>query len=426
MATNAWQGGAAAIAQVDVLTPGGVIAAGDIFKITINGKTLSVTATDTTVATACDLIVAAFNASTEPEFAEITAADQTTYVTLTADTAGVPFTCSVSVTDQGGSDLTFTLTSDGTGNSVLNSGPNDAAVASNWSENSVPAADAVVFEDSSVDCLYNLDQLNGGSPNLTSLTIKSTFTGKLGLPRNNANGYVEYRPTALELGTAVTAINIGQGDGSGSRRINLAIGNLTSQLDITVDKTGDRAVAGIPALLLTTGTQGNTTNLVVNRGDVGVAFNAGESAVITNLTMGHVVQINTDAKVAVGSGTTITTITKSGGELTCEANVTTLTQTGGKATFSKAATLGTGNVQNGTLYYGSSGTLTTVNVAGGGILDCRKDARSRIIANANLYEKGEIYDPAKTVSWSAGIILQQCGISDVKLDLGENVTITPS
>jgi hypothetical protein len=423
MATNSWCGGAGAVAQVDTITPANV-EIGDVFTITVNGKSVSFTATAATVANVTAGLTAAWNASTEPEHAEITAADATTHVTLTADTAGVPFTATSAASDGGGTDTQTCVRAA----SVTNSGPNDALVDSNWSTGDVPGGDDVVFEDSDVDCLYNLDQLGTtpGTPILTSLTVKSSYTGKIGLPRNNSNGYVEYRPTVLELGTAVTAITIGEGDGTGSGRINLEVGNLTSALAITIHKTAARLETDIPPVLITTGTQSDDTTMVVNRGDVGVAFHAGDSAVIDTLKMGYVSKETKDAIVAVGSGTTLTTVTKSGGVLTSDANATTLTNTAGDVTFIGSATLGTATLAGGTLYYNSSGTLSTVYVTGDSILDFRQDARSRIVTNATIYEDGEIHDPAATVTWTNGIDLAYCGISDITLDLGENITLTPS
>jgi len=421
MATNIWQGGAAAIAQVDTITPGGTIEATDLFIITINGKSLSVVSGGTSVADVTAAVTTAFNASTEPEFAEITAGDATTHVTLTADTPGVPFTVTVSTTETGdgaADEQTWTLLSDGTGASVLNSGPNDANVVTNWSDDSLPAADDdVVFENSSVSCLYNLDVTAA-----LTFTVKASFTGQIGLPRNNAHGYVEYRTTGFTLGTAVTDIDIGQGEGLGSSRINLIVGDLTAALDITVDKTGSREVTGIPPLLITTGSQSNDTTLTVNRGDIGVAFYAGETAVIDTIKMGYITQQATDAKVTCSDGVTLTTVTKSGGILYCDSLVT-LTQSVGTTTISEDATLTTAIINGGTLHYNSTGTLGAVHVTGGGVLDLRQDGRARTISAAVIYKGGTIHDPCKTVTWTAGIDLYYCSLDDVTLDIGEHVTI---
>jgi hypothetical protein len=424
VATNVWKGGAALIAQVDKLTPGGTIEATDIFTVTIGGKSISVVAGGTTVKDVVVAMTAAWNASTEAEFAEITAANVgDAYISLTSDTPGVPFTVTATTTETNGDPAdaqTFVRSA-----YTANSGPNDAAVNSNWSTNDVPGGDAVVFEDSSVSCLYNLDQLGtvAGTPILTSLTVKSTYTGYIGLPRNNPNGYVEYRPTALALGTACLTIDIGEGDGAGSSRINLAVGICASNLTMTVNKTGSRLTTGVPALLLTTGTQANDTTLTVNRGDVGVAFYAGETAVIDAIKMVYVSQENADAKVACGSGVTLTTVNVGGGAFVSNANVVTLTQTKGTAELRGTATMTTGTISGGTLYYNSSGTCTTMYVAGGATLDFRKDGRSRTLTNATIYQGGAIYDSSATVTWTNGIIVAYCGLADVKIDVGEGRTI---
>ncbi len=420
MATNVWEGSAAAVAQVDTLTPGGTIEADDIFIVTINGKSVSAVAGGTAVADVCDAVTAAFNASTEPEFAELTAADATAYVTLTSDTAGVPFTVTVSTTEAGGgaADLqTFTRAA-----SVANSGPNDANVATNWSTGSVPGADEIVFEDSTVSCLYQLDQIGA----VTSCTVKSTFTGYIGLPHTNAHLYAEYRPTALDLGTAMATIDVGQGNGAGSGRINLAVGNRTAATSITVYKTGSRASSRTPSLLLTTGTQSDDTTLVVNHGDVGVAVHASDTAVIDTLKMGYVSSMSSDAKVTCGSGVTLTTVAKGGGILLCDADITTLTQNEGTTTLLAAATLTTGTLNGGTLYYNSSGTFTTMHVAGGATLDFRQDARGRTGTTTTIYQNGTIRDPAQTVTWTNGIAMSYCGLADITLDIGEGKTITLS
>lgn len=422
MATNVWEGGAAAVAQVDFITPAGAaIEVGDLFVITINGKSVSVAATAATVANVCTLMTAAFNASTEPEFAEITAADATTHITLTADTAGVPFTATSTTTEAGGGaadDQTFVRSA-----SVVSSGPNDALIDTNWSTADVPGADAVVFENSAVDCLYNLDRLGtvAGTVILTSLTVKRSYTGKIGLPRNNANGYVEYRPMALELGTAVTSITIGEGVGAGSGRIILSVGNRTAATAINVYYTAARLLIGVPPLLITTGTQSDDTTLTVNKGDVGVAIYGGETAVIDVLDIGYVTNEASDATVLCGSGVTpLTTIAKSGGSLTINSNAVTLTNNAGTTTIAGSATLTTGVINEGTLYYNSSGTASTIHVAGEGTLDFRQDSRDRTVAVATIHKGGSIYDPAKTVTWSAGIDVYYCGLADVTLDIGDH------
>ena len=136
MATKRWQGGAAAVAQITTLTPGGTIEISDLFKVTINGKVVSYAATDTTVASVCTGLAAALEASEEPEFTEIDWADSVTCVTATAGTAGVPFTLSVETTESDSSAADTQTFSAST--TTSSSGPNHWDTALNWSGGSVP------------------------------------------------------------------------------------------------------------------------------------------------------------------------------------------------------------------------------------------------------------------------------------------------
>ena len=113
MANKDWRGDAVERAQVSRITPSDV-EVGDTFTVTINGKSVTVTATAATVANVVALLVAALAASTIPEFLEVTAtADGTTSVLLTAATPGIPFTVSVSASNGGVGGVTVTTTNNG-------------------------------------------------------------------------------------------------------------------------------------------------------------------------------------------------------------------------------------------------------------------------------------------------------------------------
>ncbi len=151
--TRVWKGDAAAVAQVTTLTVGGTIEAGDLFKVTIGDKTLTVAAANTTAADVADQIVAAWNAltaTTHPEFAEITAAEGSGgTLTLTADTAGKPFTVTPTTTEANGGaadDQTFTQAA-----TTASSGPNHWDTAANWSGGAVPPLPTLIMQRSSLE-----------------------------------------------------------------------------------------------------------------------------------------------------------------------------------------------------------------------------------------------------------------------------------
>ncbi len=113
MANRILRGDAVALAQVWTATPADV-EVGDVFKLTINGKIgVTYTAAAATVADVTAGLTAAWNASVVAEFAEITAADAGTHVTLTADTKGTPFWLTASTTNSAAGNVTVVETTPG-------------------------------------------------------------------------------------------------------------------------------------------------------------------------------------------------------------------------------------------------------------------------------------------------------------------------
>ena len=112
MATKIWRGDAPSIAQITTITPA-TVEVGDTFTITINGKSIIVTATVATAANVCDLFVTAIAASTIPEFGEVDAVSSSGVLTLTAGTAGVPFVVTASASNGGVGGVTVTTTTQG-------------------------------------------------------------------------------------------------------------------------------------------------------------------------------------------------------------------------------------------------------------------------------------------------------------------------
>lgn len=104
MASPIWIGGAPAVAQIDTVSIPTDIEAGQIVNFTIGNKTLSVTLTGMTQAAVVAELVAAWNASTIPEFAEIIASvgtdandEEDGTIDLTSRTAGKPFAVTTSI-----------------------------------------------------------------------------------------------------------------------------------------------------------------------------------------------------------------------------------------------------------------------------------------------------------------------------------------
>ena len=101
MATHKWLGQTAALAQVTTVTVGGTLSS-ETFTISVGGVAIaSHTDADTVIATTVAALVAAWNASTHAYASGITAVAASPNITLTADTAGVPF--AVTLNTPGGS-----------------------------------------------------------------------------------------------------------------------------------------------------------------------------------------------------------------------------------------------------------------------------------------------------------------------------------
>lgn len=102
MAKPIWIGGAPAVAQIDTAIIPADVESGQTVTFSIGNKTLEVPLTGSTAAAVATELADAWNASTIPEFAEITAAATTNssgnnVITLTSDTAGKPFVVSIAI-----------------------------------------------------------------------------------------------------------------------------------------------------------------------------------------------------------------------------------------------------------------------------------------------------------------------------------------
>jgi hypothetical protein len=411
MSVRRWQGDAAAVAQVSTAQITAYDAA-TTYTLTINGKSVSVLGTTDEDGTATAL-AAAWNASDEPEALEVTASAATDTVTLTGATAGKPFT--VTSSDTGGTGTIGAVTE-----VTAPTGPNHWDDAANWSGGAVPVnSDDVVIENGS-DILYGLDQ---SAVTLASLTIKRSYTGKIGLPEVANSGqstqYAEYRDTFLKIGA--TAVTIGDGEGNGSGRIKINYGTVAHTTNVY--GTGQALEAGIPALLLKGSHASNVLNVL--RGSVGVAIFAAETAQLDYLRLGYIANQASDAQVTLGSGVTNDAVIVDGGKLTIASATTTLDQSAGEVTILSGAHAAIVQM-GGTLIYRGTGTVTALTVGKGATADFSRDPRSRTVSAATAYSGATIRDPLRTVTWTAGIDLPFARVADLTLDLGSNINLAIS
>lgn len=419
MAQKTWVGNAAPVQQVTEFVFGGTWESSDVITLTIGTKTVSTTAQSTVTATVVSTLVTTWNAlstTNYPEFQEMTATANSATFILTMDSthAGKPFTVTIATTETGGGAAdaqTIDATTSSTGtNTTANSGPNVWDVAANWLEIVIPAdTDTVVIDRGNVDILYGLAQ---SAIEPTTMTITQGYTGKIGLPTRNSNGYEEYRATYLTIGPAT--LNVGTGIGSGSTRLKLDTGS--DQVVLNVYATGQSGEAGVHAL----NWKGTHASNVVNvyGGDVGIAMFSGETAVVATLRQNG-------GTIESGTGLTWTTISKAGGTLTTNAAATTVTNDAGDLVLKSGAHT-TITLTGGTLYYESSGTVTTLSIYADAIADFRRNNLARTVTNCTITVGGSIFDRSKTVTWTNGIDIYQCGNEDVTVEIGKHFTLTPS
>lgn len=444
MSTRTWLGRAVPIPQVSILTLGGTWLQNDTITLTQNGKALTLTVGATvTIPTILDNLLIMMTGSgtlgsgysvtaygnTVGEYAQLTyTEDGSTKLTMTGPTDGRPFT--VATTKSSTSGTVSDSTTSGTG-----TGPHAADDADNWSGDTNPVTgDDLVFDGSSdSDCLYNLDQL-AIQPN--SLVRTMGYTGKIGLPKVNSTNtslpfdeyLVDYLTFANDANTNTTTVTIGDGEGAGSTRTKINFADCTV-LTVNILGTGQRdsETPGVPALLL----QSTDGSAVINlsRGDVGGAFYEGESFDPATINIGYIDNPDTDSALVLGNDADIAnaTIVISGGTLeTNSANGSgTITINAGTVTL-KAGAHASIVVNAGVCYYRSSGALSAAIVRGGAALDFSRDLQARIVSACVAYAGARISDPNKTVTWSAGVDLVYCRLTEVDLDLGNNITVTPS
>jgi hypothetical protein len=388
----------------------------------------------TTVADVTEALAAAINANAKddgvvgtetrnfggqefPEMAEVAASETATEVVVTGQTPGKPFTA------------TWPAPSTASSGSISNSttqaatGKNHYDNVDNWSGASLPVSgDNLVFQDSAVDCLYGLDQ--SAVTNVT-IQVDSSFTGRLGLAPTNPGGYAEYRTRHLTIKPAASArdVVIGGGPGNGSPRINLDVSD--TACEVVVDYTAP-AEAGAKAAFDFIGGAGATVN--VRQGSVSLAAISSNEASVATLEVTYRSQVDTDALVYVGTKGRVGTVNKSGGELhfvnTDGGTISSCVNRAGVVDFHGAMGLTNLEIEGGTVYWKSTGTLTTALVKGSGVLDFSRDAAAKTVTNPieRYSNASRIRDPNQVVS---GLVIDNNQISDTaNLELGTNFRIT--
>ena len=407
MATRYYTGAAKRVAQVDTVTPGGTIAATDTFSVTINNKTLTFTATTTTVAHVVTGLYNLWVASEEPEFLEVEPTDSTTTLTLTARTPGKPFTVTASVSNvSGGAAPTLTQA---TGTAA--SGPEYWNVAANWSSATAPTTGDTAIIEGNYNILYGLDD---NSTTLAKMVIRD-FSGVIGLPPTNPEGgYPEYRDQYLKVSS--TIIDIMQNVTSPRIRINVG----TNQTTATVYSSGTSGDPTIKAVTL----RGTHASNVVNNlgGEVGTATEAGETATVATFRQGSSAS---NPVTEIGDGASLTTVVVDSGTLINYADFTNGTANGGTIILVDDPDIGgTLHVREATVVVNGGPIIAKLVLAGGSVLDLSQDARALTITDCTMHAGATVRDPFGRATWTNAIVKSECDFDDLTLEMGHGKSVS--
>ena len=357
MGDNYWQGTATAVAQITT-TKITNYDASTSYKLTVGGVVVSTVGTGGTVATTAAALAAAWNASTHAYCIGVTAtAVASDTITLTSDTAGIPFVVASSVA--GGSGTIGAATT-----GTANTGPNDCSTAANWSLGTAPAnSENDYLRNNSIPMLWGLAQ-SGVTP--AKWVQEQSYTGQVGLRYDkfitavSSTGAItydstvpEYRPTYLAIGAAI--LRIGESDGAGSNSRGAALSKYdlgTTSSAISIYGSGTSADA-LPPVRIKDTNAASTLN-VYGQAKVGVCY---ESPADT----GQFVTIqNFGGQLFVGAGVTLATLDCQAGQtLAKNAPTTVRIEAPAKLTLAGSGTITTLE-KRGELNMASSYTVTAL------------------------------------------------------------------
>ena len=423
MTTTFWAPNQATVAQVETYTfsaPNGV---GNTYNATINGKTVTYSSvsgdTAATVATAMQALLSA-STSVPAELLEITFANPSSgVVTATASTPGTPF-ANVAGTSLGLVLLTGNGLSNGitTAHTQANQSPSDVNDPQNWLRviGSAPGVrslpqngDNVVVSNTNVPMLWNLAAL--ANVQFASYTRWQDFTGTIGLPENNPNGYTEWRTTyfmfvgpqgSVPAGGLPMILGYSPGSGNGPTRERYNVGS--QQVTLTILAAGSAADAyGVRFLGVHTA---NTFSLLGNV-SLGIGMLAGEVAGLASCSVAS-------GSLGIGSGvvwTSGSTLTMQGGSAILNAAPATLVlNNGAQATIATdALTWATITAQSGsTMTWLAGGIVTSLTMTTSASLDKSQDSRALTITNSTIDgDTCSINDPLNAISYTNATTVKQ-------------------
>ena len=418
MASVTWQGDAVAIKQVQApasaLTVDGT-PANNTFTVTFTdeaGNTIAVSeAGDTNASTTAAALVTAINNHSSPVVGMATASQSSGTLTLTATTAGIPFTAAASITGGGSGTFTdFTVT-------TANSGPNDWGTAENWVGGAVPvAADTVLIPAGTAAILYGLNQ---SGVELATFEIRG-HGNQIG---KTDNGYLQ-----IDLPTAAITVTL-----------NKPSGECWIDFGTTAD-AGGLTLCVEQCAAASTATRGNYGMKVRGHDLVSLSLGGGRLGFNVDLDGSEscsafsVASNLSDAYLEIGVGTTdkagavIDSVSITSGEAHSYSAVTNYyCRGGGVAHTYVGAISATVDAWGATAEFHThgSGTLTAVTLRDGATLDNSADAIAKTVTNCTAYAGTVIKDPFGTITWTNDIQFPD-GVDTLTFDFGRSRKFKPA
>lgn len=410
MAVKIWKGGAKAIVGRWSVTYS-AYTSGVTYRLVINGKSVEFTATASTQANVTDGLVAAVQASAEPEFGEIVATNASNVLTIETAVAGT--------------DVTFTASTDGVPTAAITelvapTGPNHFLNTENWVGGVLPVStDSLEFSNSEYDCLYELENVG---ILVVGVSIDSTYSGAIGLPVQNPAGYREYRPRFLKLGdgSVPVELTVGLGDGRQPSRVfyDASGGRVTARVYGTGNGFGDE----LPVIVKNTG---DSSAVDVYAGAVHLDADSAGTVSVLRITPA---EQQSNVSVLVDEAVTLGSIVQNGGSLECRGNASSCVCEGGTSRFVLDALCPTIEVGSGGIVYWEStqSVSTKVTVRDQGSIDFSRNAKSKSVLAGVMHSGSTWFDPLGAVQIPGGILVSGCGLEDINLDVGQGKTLSTS
>lgn len=248
----------------------------------------------------------------------------------------------------------------------------DYSNTSNWNGGAIPQAADDVEIASGLQSIYaGLDQ------SAVAIDVFRTAPGCTG-PIGTESDYLEIDPNRIEW------------HGTGESFID--VGTLTAaSCEAIIHNTATAVLPAVGLHLIGT----SFSSVSVRKGTVGIADREDQTATVTVLNIGYADALASDAKVWVGTGGTCATINQTGGISVIKGPSTTINLNGGTMTLDSGTDALTAvNARGGTLNSYSHGTITTLTIWPGAVVDMTRSKIARTITNLINYGGTFIYDPS--------------------------------